>query len=99
MYGSSPIAGKRVRPSISSGMRSFQAERSSSVACADRDRLATQKKGLSPAWRTEQSTERFSGRMNVMVPRPKASVDLRTEISRLVADSSDDRLRDCASTL
>ena len=34
-----------------------------------------------------------------MVPRPKARVDLRTEISRLVALSSEDRLRDCASTL
>ncbi len=37
--------------------------------------------------------------MNVIVPRPNARVDLRTEISRLVALSSDDRLRDCASTL
>ena len=30
-----------MRPSISSGTRSFQADRSSSVACAERDRLAT----------------------------------------------------------
>ena len=37
--------------------------------------------------------------MNDMVPRPNASVDLRTEISRLVALNSDERLRDCASTL
>jgi len=34
-----------------------------------------------------------------MLPRPKASVDLRTEINFLVADNSEDRLRDCASTL
>ena len=34
-----------------------------------------------------------------MLPRPNAGVDLRTAISRLVAFSSYDRLRDCASTL
>ena len=44
--------GKRLRPSISSGIRSFQAERSSSVACAERDRLATQRITSSPCCRT-----------------------------------------------
>ena len=34
-----------------------------------------------------------------MVPRPNAGVDLRTDISRLVALSNEDRLRDWASTL
>ena len=34
-----------------------------------------------------------------MLPRPNANVDLRTEISRLVALNNDDRLRDWASTL
>lgn len=37
--------------------------------------------------------------MNVMVPRPNASVDFRTEISRFIPLKSEDRLRDCASTL
>src|SRR3978361_1735704 len=93
------MVGKRVRPSISKGTRSFQGERSSSVGCADRERLATHRMTSSPCWRTYASTDRLAGRMNVIVPRPNASVDLRTDISRLVAESSDDRLRDCASTL
>ena len=38
------------------------------------------------------------GRTNIIVPRPKACVDLRTAISRLVQLSSEEMLRDCAST-
>src|ERR1700761_8838456 len=93
------MRGKLVRPSISRGTRSFQGASASSVACAERERFATQRMTSSPYWRTYASTERLVGRMKVMVPRPKALLVLRTDIIRLVQLSSDDRLRDWASTL
>src|SRR5712691_6983318 len=42
-YGKSPMAGKRVRPNISSGTISAYSERSSWTAWAERARLCTQR--------------------------------------------------------
>ena len=37
--------------------------------------------------------------MKLSVPRPKTDVDFRTAIRRFIQLSSDEMLRDCASTL
>src|ERR1700722_5907419 len=97
-YGKSPIGGKVVRPSISTGTLPLKALRFNSTGCAERERLATQRMVSSPCSRKYARILRLPGLRKRRVPRPNAWLVLRTANMRLVQLRRELESRDCAST-
>src|SRR5439155_3407733 len=97
-YDSSPIAGKRVRPNISSGTIPANSCKSSSTAWADRARLCTQSTMSSSQRLTWAKILVFSGCSGSYVPSPKTGCSFRRAMKRWSQRRNDVGVRSCAST-